>query len=468
MALPVALGAIGRMVTAAGGAGGGATSAGIDTTAKAIFNAQVIASGITQVAGLMKSLGKSLLDLPLAPVKAFGEAAKLVQAPLAVVSHTMDTFSSAIGAAQAPLVGVVASIKTMRDSIGMVGTAVSEFVRLANPVEVQKFNLAMDDFTGVFGKILMPVMKASTALVRGFADVFFGMSNAFARAADKLFEPLTKALPKITNAFGPLVDTISDFVDMASDALAPLVDVGVKMFTELSGLFSKASVAFLDPIMRVMPRIVNVFKSIADSMSRTFDAVMEVLNPIINVVAGIAGAHVELALNALVNVLSLAATAADVFVSALETMMSAFRWIGNKLIELSTALFGSSRFLSGPTRAGRDLAGGSVGAAVRPATIGSVEDYGRKAQQAAFSLGSAADRPEMRTATATEDLLKFMKNEFITKMALEIYDMLPDLPKMPNVVTNPGAAVNNAGKDLEERAERNYNAAKSWIAKQFN
>lgn len=495
MPLPSVLGAIGRVLSAGAGAGGGAASEVIGNATQAIFNAQTISSGVSQIAGLMKKLGGAILDLPLLPIKAFGEAAKLAQMPVKLLEHTvktftsafgeaskavqmpltavsvvMDGFSSAIGSVQTPLVGVVTSLKTMRDSIGMLGTAVSEFVRLANPVEVQKFNLAMDDMTGVFGKVLTPVLKASTALVRGFADIFFGMSNAFARAADKIFEPITKALPKVVNAFGPLVDGISDFVDMASDALAPLVDVGVKVFTELSSLFSKGATQFLDPILKVMPRITGAFKSIADSLSRTFDTVMEILGPVISALADIAGNQAAFVLSGIVSGLEMTAAMANGFISTLELLMSAFREIGNEMIRLSNAIFGSASMLGMvASRSGsKPLAGRSVDAAVRPATIGSVEDYGRKAQQAAFSLGSAADRPEVKTANATESLLTYIQGQFWTALKSSLVDSLPKFPEIPKSVDAAKVAINDAGRGLEDKAKKNYDAAMGWIRSQFN
>ena len=57
----------------------------------------------------------------------------------------------------------------------------------------------------------------------------------------------------------------------------------------------------------------------------------------------------------------------------------------------------------------KTIAGSSVGAAVRPASIGSVEDYGAKARTAAFSLGTAASTPEAKTAEYTGKILAVLE-----------------------------------------------------------
>ncbi len=91
----------------------------------------------------------------------------------------------------------------------------------------------------------------------------------------------------------------------------------------------------------------------------------------------------------------------------------------------------------------------STGAAVRPATIGSVEDYGRKAQQAAFSLGTAAG-PEERSAKGIEDIYKFLKEGFpaildrLLKQAVEIF-----LKRVPGSQTVTKAAEGGAALGLK-------------------
>jgi hypothetical protein len=247
-----------------------------------------------------------------------------------------------LGTLNFPTKLMVQGLDIMMDAVGGVGKEISRFVQLANPVEVQKFNLAMDDLTAVFGKILTPMMQYSTALVRGFADAILSIAKPMQNLMHAVFKPLTDMLPMASR----MLERVMQPMGMMIERMAPLA----RSF----GMVAQA--------------IASLSFTVVETSMSTFIGLMEQLSPLFDLVA-----------------------------VALDLLLRGLAWWINKIQGLLSGFSGGMGGASTPRRS-------SVGEATRPAQISGVEDYGRKAQQAAFSLGKGAD-PAVDAAVSSASAL---------------------------------------------------------------
>ncbi len=306
---------------------GGAVGKFITDIGALSLNLQFAIQGIS-------SLSKAIISLPAAPINAF---------------------ATAVGAMQAPVVAVVDSLKSFVSAVGAVGSAISEFVKLSNPVYVQKFNMAMEDLMASIGKILTPILITSTAFVRAFADVIFKLSDPLQKLVAAFFDPLTEILPVIVNFMAPFVELFAEFAKIMAQVLAPIMKVLVPLFAAIAlGLAAFLALGAAPTIIGAIVLAIGAFVSVVVSLAIAF-----------------------------------------------APLIILFGAIGYAIYKLTMYV---AKFL-GIT----GIAGGSTGAAVRPASFGSVEDYGKKAQQAAFSLGTASGD----VAVESRDYLKMIAEYFL-------------------------------------------------------
>lgn len=365
MAIGAIAGALGGAARAARAVGGNSTA--VADISDAVFRINTIVGGISQVTGLMKSLGTYMLELPAKPIEAFAHAISLIQTPVLAVIGSLKSFVSALGAT---------------------GSAASEFVRLTNPVYVQKFNLAMDDLMAGIGRTLVPVLQLSTKVVRSFADVIVELSGPILSVVRAGLDPFIAAMPKILRVIEPVVATIGRFAERVAEAVRPIA----------SGLADMLVTGF-------------------SAMSIVMDGLFKVMEPgiliVITTTSGFVGMY-----------------------KALSALLAPLDNVAFRLFKLAGINY------INPNKPGGKLEDRSVGAAVRSVNIGSVEDYGKKAIQAAFSLGSI-DSPEKRTASATEAIRDYFANgKFIAELKSafsDIFDVFSD-----GGGDNPGSAFSGA------------------------
>jgi len=419
MPLPAILGALARGATAVGKATGfgknvtgvtsalsGSGSVGekaavvgknlkpiADSLTQLTFNAQILGQGLKSLTGTFGSL-----------TSAVGHAAIL----------PLNLFTKGIDALNAPVLAVVGSLKHFRDSVGAIGSAVSEFVQLASPIHVVRFNLAMQDLTASIGKILIPVLDASTVVVRAFADVIFRLSSPLQNLVKVILDPFVKEVPQLLTILTPIIDLIGTFVNILATGLQPVMKLLVPLLEGMTVAFA----AIVAPA--VIPAVIGVVAALAG----VFATLLVVMSPVIALFAAIGYAF-------------------------------------QKLTTYLAKLLGIT-----------SLGGGSVGAAVRPATIGSVEEYGRKAQQAAFSLGTAAD-PATRTANGIDELIKLVQSR--VDEVMRVLDNLPqkayELFKtlfQESPAGKAAAAATEAGRWIDEKKNAVENRAKMLASGSFS
>jgi hypothetical protein len=375
MSFPHIIGAIGSLAKirgAAGGSGGppppdppddpskNPLLSGLGKFAQLAFNFQIAANAIG-------TLGKAIIALPAAPIQ---------------------LFSTAVGLLQAPVVAVVDALKGMVASVGAVGSAVSEFVRLSNPVYVQKFNMAMEDLTAVIGKALTPLLITSTRFVRDVADAFTLLSTPIAKLLQSGLKPLEGVFGEMFKMAAPLLSVFGTLMEVVGQIARPFAKLGEIMF--------KIAAFPIEITFNVLAKAVELVMAPLTVLARLFGDLMDAI-----------GKSIDRVMN----------------------------WV---------------RDLLGI----KSLEGKSVGAAVRPATFSSVEEYGKRAQQAAFSLGTAAG-PEVRTANVAEMLYKYVTEKMWEDGSKKMFEMargiieaiqklVPDVPSVGKI----GDAGRDAGRRL--------------------
>lgn len=331
MAIPAVLGALGRVAAVGGRV---ASAAG----------AEAAGSKLVQLAG-------NITQVSFAAQAATGAASKLVLALLPVTSHIQI---------------LVGGLNLFKDVVTSIGASVADFVKLASPIHVQQFQLAVEDFTASIGKVLIPVLEFGTRIVRFFADVIFALSDPLQRLVSAFMKPVIALLDNLTKGIEPLIPIIGKIIN----SMASFVESLFRYYSVIAKVLS------ILPIGRALMFWIDTF------------------------VKGLETTAV---------IIETGAAAFEMFVTILEEL---FETVKN-FTDIRIPGLGRGEESSSLARTGRGegqsggLQDSSRGAAVRAAQIGSVEDYGRKAQQAAFSLGTTATSgmtPEERTARATESI----------------------------------------------------------------
>lgn len=207
-------------------------------------------------------------------------------------------------------------------------------------------------FTAVMNAVQAPVLYAVDA-IRGFRNSITAIGNSISEfvqlASPVEVQKFKLASDDLTASIGKALVPVMRFATALTRGFADVL-------FRLSGPFERIMAKFFDPLTEAIPKLVNAAEPLID----LFGLLAEVFT-------GMPG------------IINFTVSAVSMFASMLESF--------------------------GLTKGG--LSGSSVGAAVRPAQIGSIEDYGRRAQQAAFSLGTGAD-PARDSANSLRDIYNWL------------------------------------------------------------
>ncbi len=140
------------------------------------------------------------------------------------------------------------------------------FVAAFNPALVETFLLTMKDLVAVFGAGLQPIVTALTLVMRGLADSVV---------------PVIEGLMPAFNALGEAVMTflipVFDGLVRAVTALTPTINSFMSTFSEFA---TQLGEAFGNAIVALIP-VVQIFM-------RSLQALLVVLNPLIQAISGLA------------------------------------------------------------------------------------------------------------------------------------------------------------------------------------
>lgn len=219
---------------------------------------------------------------------------------------------------------------------------------------------------------------------------------------------------------------VEDMVASIGKILIPVMEYGtsiVRMFADvifaLSSPLQGLMRAFFQPLLNLMPSIQGVFMALGHHVEN----IVRVLTPIVNIFGKLFEAFSKVGLTILEAGINVAAILVEIAQGPIMIFLTMMEQLAVVMLRGAEVVNKFLRNLFGL----KDVkTGGSVGAAARPAQITSIEEYGRKAQQAAFSLGTAAD-PAVETMRTTKDiytilatLMEKLKN-FPAEVAIEIW-----------------------------------------------
>ena len=379
-----------------------------------------VASAVTTVGNAVLALGR--VSLPFAAVGAAAADAvravqSLVQAGRAVgslfgpvLTPAFNLFGRAVAAAVAPLRSAASGLGA---ALGPAGDAIGRLAAAAGPLVAR----------------LAGVASSVGGAVASFAAAFAGAGGAFVTVAQSVLGAVAKANPGVAmlaeraiedlvavigRALAPVLEVATEGIRILADSLSPLAGIGAAVAQVLrpgleifrgaaelfSGLLAKVggAVAALAPAVSA---VVRVFSAVSD-------AVGPALTFLVDVVGGALTEAMKLVSQAVV-------AAAPYFVAFAKVLGDVVSFVVRGVKDL-LALVGVTL----PETAGAFKPNSSVGAAARAASFGGVEDVLKRAQASSYSLGSAAVKPEVKTANAAEE---------IRKRADEIYREIRQFPE---------------------------------------
>lgn len=334
-------------------------------------------------------------------------------------------------------------------TLGAVNAHVTNFVRLANPGAVLRFNLALADTQAVIGRALTPLLNQLTTVLRGVGNAIAGLDGG----GQKLIASIVAGTIGLvafggamllvqTIATGGILPVITALVGAFGGAAFVMGSVGgvveeigaifTGVFNKLGGVISQftgsdAFGAMAVALAEVLGAIVDVGASIMAGLMPAFNSfaqLIQVFTPLITSAVGMFGTLlttvVDVWAKGMVSmyetvtpyVLAFGKLTMDVFKGIYQTVQSLLAYIGVNLPDFGTG--------SAP----RGTPGNSTGAAVRSTSTQDVSSVLQKAREASFSAGLGAKQdPASRTATGVESL-----NTKAEQIKDEITKMIRDIP----------------------------------------
>lgn len=302
-------------------------------------------------------------------------------------------------------------------------------------------------------------ISGALGVVAQFRDAITSLGSALAPFIEKanpgLFRQWVFAADDLTASIGRALVPAMEYATAFTRAFADVVYA-------VSGPLQKLSQAILGPLKDALPSIVNAVSPLVSIFSTLTEYAAAVVRPFV-VFQGIL---LKLASIPVVGTMHLLASGLELLIAPLTV---AARLLGDLLDAINDFVdrgLKAFRNLLGM----KDIAGGSLNAAARPAQLGSVESFQAKALAAAFSSG--ASDPQAKLASTAEELYQVVKGELLNAIrnapadtAKALGDVLGQLlqrltPGTSTVsaasrtvddVASAGAA---AGRLLEDRARR--------------
>ncbi len=239
---------------------------------------------------------------------------------------------------------------------------IENFVAKANPAAAFQFNRALDDLAGTMGQILTPVLNAITGFIREFADVLQGLRPAMAPIMDgfsAIIKSLSSLILPIASAMQPVFNTLAAIIQSVA---VPAIAQVTKLFESMAPVIEVVFGEIADLVIPIIEELKPAFRELADIMRPLFVQALitelNILKPIFEILASVIKEVVVPAIRYLVEVLK-----------KFRELIGEFN-----LPEFKPSLEKSS----------------SVGAAIRPAAYGKIEDIGKRTTLSALNVGRGA------------------------------------------------------------------------------
>lgn len=249
--------------------------------------------------------------------------------------------------------------------------------RSKNPVDgiaatIDKFSKTLEDR---FGKLIDTVFSPAklTGSISKFATTFqSGLSSALDKVASGALMPLSGAIAAFTAGVSPHIQRIARFVEKANPAVAFAFD---RALDDLAGTMGQVLVPILQAVTgfyREMADVLQGMKPIIAPTIQVFESLIGVLTKLIAPLTGLFIPALEI-LNVVIT--NTVIPAIDLLSSALEGMVDVFNTVTLGIFEVAKK--------------------SSVGAAVRSAAYGGIEDIGKRTTLSAIQGATADHQKQM-------------------------------------------------------------------------
>lgn len=279
------------------------------------------------------------------------------------------------------------------------------------------------DAAGAAGQLMwgaQSLMQGLGLISKAITSIPLAPVNAMIGAFDKLQAPALA----VVGVLGKARDSMTAFGRSLAEFVQLVSPVHVERFMlaadDLTASIGKALLPAMEFATKLTRRFADVMYTMSGPLQRLMKAFFDPLEAVVDRLATVAG-HLLQVLNPLIEVFALVVEG-----------------VGKLVI-------GLMKFLG--------LSGGgledSTDAAVRNVGIGSLEDYGKRAQTAAFRLGTAA-APEERTATFLEKIYGEFKPliEFMIKMLKMPLEAIEGIYEVVMSVLESGPKVKDKMKEM--------------------
>lgn len=380
------------------------------TAGVAVKTGQMLANSFSWLGGKAKDTGKKLVDSTKDVGKNISESigkdprmnvlkegfaelgrkAKWIldplQSPITKLTAVMNGLWAAtkfamVGLAKMSVSGPKVAWDGVTGAFGKIAATVTGFVAALNPGIAEQLQLAFDDLAAVVGRMLLPVMGATIAIVRTFADAMVPVTNALAPAFGVLAEAMLKIAGPIINAFSAVLVTAAPIVEQVALALS-----------EAAGQIGQELVPLVQSMVPWFAALAETFVTLVPAATALAVGLIQFVNPVVATVTG-------------------------VLIPVIKLLASTIGWLAKKIGWL-LGKAGEGLGMIAPKVADNDPLklkapkidpGASRGMAGKGATYMGFADFGSRIQEAAF--GSSIMTPELRAAQAAEKLLEFMKGK---------------------------------------------------------
>lgn len=437
----------------------------------------------------------------LTPLKLVAVAFELLDAALSTLSDVVTDPIEAIGNLAGKIRGLADAgarllaipFDQISAGISSVQSQIAGFVQKLNPGYLIRWNLAVDDLQATIGRALLPLLEQATAAVRQIGSVINGLNGsgqdairAFAGGIVALKGIAAGAAAVVTVLTGGLAPALAAIVG-GTIGLASTSEAAKKVFdritlviggtTEQIGEALRKLEPVAAPVLRFLQKsveeasaLINRWAGLIGDLAPEFEkislafeevgrAIGDAIKPLIGVLVGALAGGLKFLAEA-------AAGAAPYVIALVDAIKKGFLAIG-RLVNDFLGLFGFKITAPGFGEVSESQKKDNTGAAAKATSIGSTDEYIRKALASAYSLGGPAkSNISEQTLTATNDLAKQasifnQKFEIVAKSVSEIANFLlhpTDVAKNAieegksvgnYIINNPGEAAREAASGLK-------------------
>ncbi len=273
--------------------------------------------------------------------------------------------ASAFGEFKRSAALMVTGVNQLKELFNSLSGQVGALVKLYSPAHFRLFEIAASDASAALGRLLLPVMKVFTVIIRGMGDAFASIRPIFQiltltakdlevvlRPLTQLFNALLGAAGKVFAALRPVVEMLAGVLGQALEALAGIIaDITpslVAFATQIGAVLSQLGSHFAKMIPLVsafLKAVMQIGFAINGAMTEVLGAVLGLVLPALRIFAAVMSSifkllvplvrigllPLQLALKALTPLMEVLAAVSDVLVTALDE-------VGTLLADLVTLL----------------------------------------------------------------------------------------------------------------------------------